>query len=369
MQIQATKKLLDRLPVEVVEVTEGNPLYDWHANLVTIHRRQVVVLMNDLTRYVIVLYGVKAKDFNRFDEVVKEAIRHVFQKERFSSTVIDNYIDALGTVTFHKTKNRTMTSWLKKAVEHVQILEDEITTKTLINDAVSMIASRFLVGGANGSLVPYEALVEALGNITKASLFQSDVAVLHISLELENHVIWRKLVVPLDLSFKDFHNVLQAAFNWNNTHLHEYYFFNVKDEERAMQRTFVKPIQNIVMDERFLSDGMNGVEMLLEEGLSLADYIPNHRYMQYIYDFGDHWVHSIVVEEVLYGQNIGAPKCIDWKGIAPPEDCGGEPGFDTFVSIVNDKTHPENKEITSWGEIQGYQRFNLDLVNQQLSEF
>lgn len=94
MQIQATKKLLDKLPFGKVEASEGNPLYDWHANLLTIDRRQTVVLMNDLTRYTIVLYGVKAKEFKRFDALVKEAIREVFRQERFHADVIDRYIAA-----------------------------------------------------------------------------------------------------------------------------------------------------------------------------------------------------------------------------------------------------------------------------------
>jgi len=34
--------------------------------------------------------------------------------------------------------------------------------------------------------------------------------------------IWRRLVVPGSIPLKDFHNVLQHAFGWTNSHLHQF---------------------------------------------------------------------------------------------------------------------------------------------------
>lgn len=368
MQIQATKKLLDKLPFEKVEATEGNPLYDWHANLLTIDRRQTVVLMNDLTRYAVVLYGVKAKDFKRFDELVKEAIREVFLKERFSPKVVDWYIDELGAVTFHKTKNRSMTAQLNKAVDHVWLFADQLTTESLVNVSVGKHASRLLVGRGNNKMdEPYDALVDALKGIAEGALFQTNVVQLKVTLNLESHSIWRRLMVPLDLSFADFHEVLQIAFNWHDSHLHDYYFHDPKDEEKVIEGGLMRPKVNIVMNEESFYYGIEGVEMMMEDGLVLADFIPKHRYIKYVYDFGDDWQHDIVVEDVLLGQNISAPSCTDWEGIAPPEDCGGEFGFNEFLAIINDETHPEHREMTHWGWMQGYRSFSLDRVNRQLS--
>lgn len=367
MQIQATKKLLDKLPFEKVDSTEGNPLYDWHANLLTIDRRQTVVLMNDLTRYTIVLYGIKAKDFKRFDVLVKEAIRAVFQKERFSPEVIERYMENLGAVTFHKTKNRSMTAQLNKAVDHVWLFANELTAETLINVPVSKRASRMLVGRGNSDMdYPYEALIQALKGITDKNLFQTNIVLLKATLNFESHSIWRRLAVPLDLSFADFHEVLQIAFDWQDTHLHQYYFYDVHDEKKALLGGLMRPKMNIVMDEESLHYGGKGIEMMLEDGLCLADFIPKHRYFQYIYDFGDNWQHEIVVEDVLLGQDVAAPSCVAWEGIAPPEDCGGEFGFNEFLTILNDETHSDYREMVKWGRMQGYRPFDLRRVNVQL---
>lgn len=368
MQIHATKKLLDALPFSVEEIPEeeAQSLYSWHANLLTINRRKTVVLMNDSSRYIIVLHGMKVKDFKRFDKLVQEAIRQVFKAERISGEVIEKYIEAAGSITFHKTKNRSMTARLKQACDHVWVYEDELTTAELVNIQVGKRASRFLVG--DGSY-PYEALFKALGTLTDESIFSSDVAVLDVSLALFTHTISRKLMVPLNTTFQDLHKVLQIAFNWQDSHLHEFYLF---DESEAAQPTpgqMVRPKINIVMDEEAFEYGSPGVEMKLEEGLTLADFIPPHMFMKYVYDFGDYWEHEIIVEEILTNQSISSPVCVELAGIAPPEDCGGEPGFDDFLEIINQPTHPEHEEMKRWGRLQGYEKVDLDIINRLLKKW
>ncbi|WP_202407117.1 DUF6933 domain-containing protein [Guptibacillus hwajinpoensis] len=65
MLIQCTKKLLQELKVDVVTEVDEDPLYSWHANLIKLGRKKVVVFTNDQNRYAIVLYGVKAKDLKK----------------------------------------------------------------------------------------------------------------------------------------------------------------------------------------------------------------------------------------------------------------------------------------------------------------
>nr|WP_077247621.1 hypothetical protein [Bacillus sp. FJAT-27225] len=60
MKIQCTKKLLDKLDVEVVAGQEEDPLFSWHANLITFNRKNVVILVNDKNRFSVILHGLKA---------------------------------------------------------------------------------------------------------------------------------------------------------------------------------------------------------------------------------------------------------------------------------------------------------------------
>ncbi|WP_163969667.1 DUF6933 domain-containing protein [Oceanobacillus halotolerans] len=93
MLIQCTKKLLDKLNVKPGAHHSGeDALFSWHANVVTVNRRNAVVLMNDKNRYVIVLYGLRAKDFNKLDELIFDAIQKTFQEEGIKEDVIKHGI-------------------------------------------------------------------------------------------------------------------------------------------------------------------------------------------------------------------------------------------------------------------------------------
>lgn len=365
MKIQATKKLLDQLPFKPVIDTEeeAHPIYAWHANLLTINRRKTVVLMNDSNRYVVVLHGLKAKDFKRFDEVVEEAIRLAFKAERVSDQVIEKYIEAAGSMTFHKTKNRSSVAQLNTACDHTWLYADKLNLSDVVNVQVGRKASRLLVGrGKEGMIYPYEKLLADLSFLVDGPILGTDAVVLNVSMELAAHSIWRKLIVPLDITLADFHQVLQVVFDWHDSHLHEYYVYDENEKH-------TRPKLNIVMHEESLEYGIPGVDMQMEEGLLLSDFVPKHMYMKYVYDFGDDWRHDIIVEEVLQNEAISSPICLAGEGTAPPEDCGGEFGFDTFLDVLSDATHPDYNDMKSWAEMQGYRAFDLDLVNRRLKYF
>ena len=59
MQICCTKKLLDYIGVAPDCVEAVDSFYSWHANLLTIYRRKALLIVNDKTRYAILLLGIK----------------------------------------------------------------------------------------------------------------------------------------------------------------------------------------------------------------------------------------------------------------------------------------------------------------------
>ncbi len=217
MQIHSTKKLLEQIPfLPLAKSTEeSSPLFSWHANFLTINRRKTVVLMNDQNRYVIVLHGLKAKDFKQFHVIIEKAIRQVFRAERISEEVIKQYIKAAGAVSFSKTKDRSMVARLNQACDHVWMYATDLDLADVVNEDVSKKVSRLLVGGGKvQSIYPNEELFKDLSILTDGTIFAADVAVMHVSMEMMEHSIWRKLIVPLDVTFYEFHRVLQIAFDW-----------------------------------------------------------------------------------------------------------------------------------------------------------
>ncbi|MHB8126562.1 MAG: plasmid pRiA4b ORF-3 family protein [Desulfitobacteriaceae bacterium] len=87
----------------------------------------------------------------------------------------------------------------------------------------------------------------------------------------------------------------------------------------------------------------NDLEMLKDKEVKLSAYIPKYSKIKYIYDFGDDWQHYIEVEKMIedYPQNY--PVCLDWEGNAPPEDVGGDSGYEEFLEAFHDPDHEEHE--------------------------
>ena len=72
--------------------------------------------------------------------------------------------------------------------------------------------------------------------------------------------------------------------------------------------------------------------------------------LNYIYDFGDGWEHTIKIETIT-SPEPGAtyPRFIDAKGRCPPEDVGGPPGYEEYLSAIADPEHERHDELIKWG--------------------
>lgn len=69
------------------------------------------------------------------------------------------------------------------------------------------------------------------------------------------------------------------------------------------------------------------------------------------YDFGDSWRHEIVIEDIdTLDEEINHPQCIDGARNRPPEDVGGIGGYESFLEIINDNSHPNYEHMLLWAE-------------------
>ena len=369
MDICVTKKLLDAIPfkAELKSEDETNPFYSWHANLIVINRKKTLVLMNDKVRYTVVLYGLMAKDMKRLDELIIKAIRETLQEEQFCEEVIEDYLREAGEVNFHKTKNRTLVARLNKSCENVLIYQDMLNPEEIIQASMVKRPNRTLVGAANMPYtIPHDEMYKELATpIDEDSALDDRVAVLHISLALENHSIWRRVLVPIDYTFYGLHRIIQILFDWNEEHLHEFYVYDENDYSSPSRSS--KPILNIMMDE--VEDMVRlDLEAKLESEVGLSDILKNKQYIKYIYDFGDDWIHDIKVEEITTDYSIQWPVCIAGEGTAPQENCGGEPGFEEFLRIMNDPEDEQYETMQQWLDIVPYHEFNMQTVNEKLED-
>ncbi len=108
----------------------------------------------------------------------------------------------------------------------------------------------------------------------------------------------------------ELHRIIQHAMGWYNYHLHQF----INDETFFSEKT----------DNNF------GLEDSLDESLyTLSDLLKKEKnWMKYEYDFGDSWMHKILLEKITrFDQELPLPICIKGKRACPPEDCGGTWGY------------------------------------------
>ena len=159
-----------------------------------------------------------------------------------------------------------------------------------------------------------------------------DIVQLKIELTDIDPPIWRRVQVPADFTLRGLHGVIQVVFDWLDYHLHE---FEVGDQRYGAE----------IADDDFGSERVES-----DDNVELADLVERGvKRFVYTYDFGDGWEHLITVEKVLAPQD-GAeyPILVDGARQAPPEDCGGPPGFEMFLEAMQDEDHEEHDHLLDW---------------------
>ena len=164
--------------------------------------------------------------------------------------------------------------------------------------------------------------------------------------------IWRRLLVPSDLTLAQLHDVLQVAMGWQDGHLHEFSAggrrFGPSDPEDQFLADDVEDERRVRIFRLFWPMGAKAV---------------------YTYDFGDTWEHSIVLEKRLpAAPNTFYPICTDGQLACPPEDCGGVPGFYDLLDALRDPTDEQHKELRDWvGGDYDPETFSIEAVNRILT--
>lgn len=169
MIIECTKKLAEAMKIKVEEYNEvdPSPFYEWHANLFLFDRRKGVIIMNNKTRYCIVLYGLKAEHFKKFDEVVLAAIKETFLSEGFGSTLVDKYISNCGVVSYTKTHDRSILGQLKEFHINLSwIIEDYIPSENINLVELNKWSGDYLMGATLKYAKPKDLLIEEMNKIS-----------------------------------------------------------------------------------------------------------------------------------------------------------------------------------------------------------
>ncbi len=174
---------------------------------------------------------------------------------------------------------------------------------------------------------------------------------IHVSLLDTNPPVWRRLLVPAEMTLARFDLAVQLAMGWQNCHLHEF-------EGGGQKFGPHDPAEPTALTQMGWVDERKAKVSTLLPGAGAKAL--------YRYDFGDGWQHELEVEEVLpVDPRRAYPVCLEGNGAGPPEDCGGPPAFAAIREALSDPKHPQYWDWKlTYGEYSV--RFSLAAANRGL---
>ncbi len=155
-----------------------------------------------------------------------------------------------------------------------------------------------------------------------------------ITLKETQPAIWRR-VETQDVTLEKLHELIQTAMGWTNSHLH---CFKIGDKRYT--------------DPRIIDHAFDDLGETSYAGVRVSDLVSEFgstMQLDYEYDYGDGWQHTIELEEVIEAQpRVRYPRCIEGARACPPEDVGGVWGFVDFVEAITNPDHEQHEEHLEW---------------------
>lgn len=197
---------------------------------------------------------------------------------------------------------------------------------------------------------------------------RTDVVTYRVRIDLKETKppLWRRLELSSDLLLDEVHQVIQAAFGWTDSHLHQ--FASSHDPHSPETELYLCPYE--------VDEGEIGIP---EEQVRLDEVLVNvGDKLYYSYDFGDDWQHVIKLEAVSTRPAPAAPRavCTDGRRDGPAEDCGGAHAYE-LITAAADPAHPDHRDAVAefedfYGaeidpEAIGTTRFDIGEINAALA--
>ena len=162
-----------------------------------------------------------------------------------------------------------------------------------------------------------------LSTSTREKVYQ-----IKVTLRDSRPAIWRRFEILGSVTLDQLHRTLQIVMGWTDSHLHHF----VVGETCYGQSG---PEEECDKDER---------GMRLEKALRK----PKDK-IRYEYDFGDSWLHHLVLERIRERDpREPYPWILDAQGACPPEDVGGISGYYEFLQAISNPRHRKHKSMKEW---------------------
>ncbi len=194
------------------------------------------------------------------------------------------------------------------------------------------------------------AAVPQLPKITGAS---SEFIEIKVTLKEIEPPVWRKFVISTDANLEELHMVIQKTMGWQNCHLYD---FSVNNGKKKFSPNDMSDLFGNEDDFEDPSE-MTIADLMM---MKIED-------IQYNYDYGDGWEHSVEIgKQVLLQAGVKYPLCTEGSGACPPEDCGGPYSYANLCSILSDPDDEEYTEMRVWAGEFDPSKFSVAKANKEL---
>lgn len=180
----------------------------------------------------------------------------------------------------------------------------------------------------------------------KKTLYQLKVSLVGIT-----PLIFRRVLVCEDTHLSTLHTIIQIVMGWGNSHQHEFLCAGTRYSDCGLE-----PQQAAVY-------------VLPESEARLCDVAPAVKSsLRYHYDFGDGWMHKIVVEKkCAAASSVFTPLCLGGARACPPEDCGGPWGYERLLHLLANQAHCDHAEaLERVGGRFDAEVFDIETINREL---
>jgi len=355
MVLHLTQKLTDRLELSALPTMAEDNLFSWRAHYIQENGFQFFVFMNEASRFTVVIDDTKAVKLKNLPEIFITKLRAALLAHCINPEVVDRYIAELGEISYARNADRKKTLQLNQNVEEMWMALQRWDSDADVSFCVNKMLFRFptIAKLTTPELKIRELLAKYDLPVVKFKAFD-----LTVRLLLDDVDAVRNVRVSANISFRQLHKILQRAFCWQDYHLCS--FGLVKEwSENYYRDSDVR----LVFDEEDLEYYPDA--KLMGE-VKLSDFIPEYKKIQYIYDFGDGWIHLIELTDTIDGCEEIVPLLLSGEGDAPPEDSGGIGGFADFLDIISDPKHEEYHSMTEWAKDQCWERFDYEKATKRV---
>jgi len=308
------------------------PLSTWYADVFNFNRRKCLTFYNPATGYGMVAVYVTKKRIADLGQELLRTYQHALNNDGVSPGKSNELLAAIANPIICRTSDR-------KARAHVvhSIRDAEFSMwRSVMSDpsALERAAHIMIAHGLSGPTGdPIKAFSELIGEPLENRLIQRrwhldmcQVLVTLLDIELP---IWRRILIPSEFKLDKSHLVIQGAFGWTNSHLHMF---------RADGKEF-EAIYEEVFEQQGQDESEVGFFDLLMMGGGSAEYV---------YDYGDHWRHTIQLEDRILSEQPSIPSCLAGERACPPEDVGGVGGYQRMLKVLNDPADDEYESFIEW---------------------